>query len=58
MHACIHTYTHTHTHTHIHTYIHTYINRWPITKRDLIRRHYNEFTKFINDIKFDKLNVE
>jgi len=33
-------------------------NRWPITKRDLIRRHYKEFTKFINDIKFDKLNVE
>ena len=33
-------------------------NRWPITKRDLIRRHYKEFTKFINDIQFDKLNVE
>jgi len=33
-------------------------NKWPIKKRDLIRRHYNEFTKFINEIQFDKLNVE
>jgi len=33
-------------------------NKWPINKRDLIRRHYNEFTNFINDIQFDKLNVE
>jgi len=31
-------------------------NKWPINKR--IRRHYNEFTNFINDIQFDKLNVE
>jgi len=36
----------------------TRTNRWPITKRDLIRRHYKEFTEFINDIQFDKLKVE
>ena len=33
-------------------------NKWPINKRDLIRRHYNEFTNFINEIQFDKLNIE
>ena len=33
-------------------------NKWPINKRDLIRRHYNEFTNFIKEIQFDKLNVE
>ena len=33
-------------------------NRWPINKRDLIRRYYKEFTNFINEIQFDKLNVE
>jgi len=33
-------------------------NGWPITKRNLIRRHYKEFIKCINDIQFDKLNVE
>jgi len=33
-------------------------NKWPINKRDLIRRHYNEFTNLINEIQFDKLNVE
>ena len=33
-------------------------NKWPINKRDLIRKHHNEFTNFINDIQFDKLNVE
>jgi len=33
-------------------------NKWPINKRDFIRRHYNEFTNFINDVQFDKLNIE
>jgi len=33
-------------------------NKWPINKRDLIRRHYKEFTNFINEIQFYKLNVE
>jgi len=33
-------------------------NKWPINKRDSIRRHYKEFTNFINKIKFDILNVE
>jgi len=28
-------------------------NKWPINKRDLIRRHYNKFTNFINVIQFD-----
>jgi len=31
-------------------------NKWLINKRDL--RRYKEFTKFINKIKFDKLNIE
>jgi hypothetical protein len=29
---------------------------WPINKKDLIRKHYKEFVKFINDIPFDNLN--
>ena len=33
-------------------------NKWPVNKRDLIRRHYNEFINFINEIQFDKMNVE
>jgi len=33
-------------------------NKWPINKRDLIRGHNNEFTNFINEIQFDKLNVK
>ena len=32
-------------------------NKWPINKRALIR-FYKEFTKFINEIQFDKLNGE
>ena len=32
--------------------------KWPINKRDLIKRHYKEFTNFINETQFDKLNVE
>jgi hypothetical protein len=30
-------------------------NKWPINKRDLIRRHYKEFTNSVNKIQFDKL---
>jgi hypothetical protein len=33
-------------------------NKWPTKKRDLIRRYHKEFTNFINEILFDKLNVE
>jgi len=32
--------------------------RWPTNKNDLIRRHYRDFAKFINDIPFEKLNAE
>jgi len=31
---------------------------WPTNKKDLIRRHYTDSAKFINDIPFDKLNAE
>ena len=31
---------------------------WPANKKDLIRKHYRDFVKFINDILFDKLNAE
>jgi hypothetical protein len=31
---------------------------WPNNKEDLIRKHYRDFVKFINDILFDKLNAE
>jgi len=31
---------------------------WPTNKKDLIRRHYRDFAKFINYIPFDKLNAE
>ena len=31
---------------------------WPTKKKDLIREHYREFVKFINEIPFDKLNAE
>jgi hypothetical protein len=27
---------------------------WPTNKKDLIRRHYRDFAKFINDIPFEK----
>jgi hypothetical protein len=30
--------------------------KWPINKKDLIRKHYREFVKFVNDIPFDNLN--
>jgi hypothetical protein len=29
-----------------------------ILNKDLIRKHYRDFVKFINDIPFDKLNAE
>ena len=32
-------------------------NVWPKSKSDLIRKHYKVFTKFMNEIPFDKLNV-
>jgi hypothetical protein len=28
---------------------------WPINKKELIRKYYKEFVKFINDIPFDNL---
>ena len=31
---------------------------WPTNKKNLIRRHYRDFAKFINDIPFDKLTAE
>ena len=31
---------------------------WPTNKKDLIRKHYRDFVKFINDIPFDTLNAE
>jgi hypothetical protein len=30
--------------------------KWPINKKGLIRKHYKEFVKFVNDIPFDNLN--
>jgi len=33
-------------------------NEWPTSKLNLIKRHYNEFTKFINSISFEELNAE
>jgi hypothetical protein len=29
---------------------------WPISKNELIRKYYKLFTKFTNEISFDKLN--
>ena len=31
---------------------------WPTSKRDLLQRHYKEFSKFINAISFEELNAE
>ena len=31
---------------------------WPTNKKDLIRKHYTDFAKFINKIPFAKLNAE
>ena len=33
-------------------------NEWQTSKLNLIKRHYNEFTKFINSISFEELNAE
>ena len=30
---------------------------WPTSKRNLLQRHYKEFTKFINSISFEELNA-
>jgi hypothetical protein len=32
-------------------------NDWPVSKRDLIRKYFKEFTKFTNKIPFDEINV-
>ena len=32
-------------------------NDWPTNKRNLIRKYFKEFTKFINKIPFDEINV-
>jgi len=31
---------------------------WPTSKRNLLQRHYKEFSKFINYISFEELNAE
>jgi hypothetical protein len=31
----------------------TRTNPWPISKGDLLRKHYKEFIKFINEIQFE-----
>ena len=31
---------------------------WLTSKRNLLQRHYNEFSKFINSISFEELNAE
>jgi hypothetical protein len=33
-------------------------NDWPTGKPNLIKRHYKEFSKFINSISFEELNAE
>jgi hypothetical protein len=33
-------------------------NDWPTGKRNLIKRHYKEFSKSINSISFEELNAE
>ena len=48
--------------TSIYTYIHTYIHTsrtddWPTDKHKLITKHYKAFTRFTNQISFDKLNA-
>ena len=35
----------------------TKTNTWPTNKRNLINRHYSEFSKFINSISFEELNA-
>jgi hypothetical protein len=31
---------------------------WPTTKRNLLKRHSKEFSKYINSISFEELNAE
>jgi len=31
---------------------------WPTSKRNLIKRHYKEFSKLINSISLEELNAE
>jgi len=31
---------------------------WPTSKKNLIKRHYKEFSKFNNSISFEVLNAE
>jgi len=33
-------------------------NRWPTNKKDLMGKHYKDFTKFINEIIFEEINAE
>ena len=33
-------------------------NRWPTDKNDLIGKQYRDFTKFINEITLEEINVE
>jgi hypothetical protein len=33
-------------------------NKWPTSKRNLIKRHYKVFSNFINSISFEELNEE
>jgi len=33
-------------------------NRWPTNNKDLIGKHYKDFTKFINEIPFEEINAE
>jgi hypothetical protein len=35
----------------------TKTNVWPTSKRDLIKGHYREFSKFINSLSFEELNA-
>jgi hypothetical protein len=32
-------------------------DKWPINKKELIRKHCKEFVKFINEIAFDNLTI-
>jgi hypothetical protein len=36
----------------------TKTNVWPTSKPNLIKRHYREFSKFINSISFEEINAE
>jgi len=36
----------------------SHTNRWLTNKKDLIGKHYKDFTKFINEIYFKQINAE